>query len=163
MKNLFTLVLACTLLSACGGNKHDSFLGKYEYTNNFDKSQKILEVSKDGDAFLLNFDLTKKNDFRPLTKTKDSLQYNGDAVSLSADKNTIYIRKINAKRVSDEYATTFLNKVIADKKLCKELDAEAKQSSKQIKDSAAWDAYRAELQNRKPNGCILVNDGARFF
>jgi hypothetical protein len=155
---LATLVL---LLSGCADSQ-EKYLGKFSYKNPFIGKEEILEIKKDGDAYLFNEDITSINKITPMKKIPEGFEINSKTISLSADNNTLYFSNQSAQRVDSSYAEKYLLKIKENKKNCDELQIEVNTKHKEISDSKKWNEYVKTLKAREPEDCNLENSGMRW-
>jgi len=158
MKHLKLIIISLlsVLIYGCGQNNHDNFLGKYQYTDEFSNTIKILKISKDGDTFLLT-DNKKKP--LPMKKTNDGLEVNNIVLGISEDKNVLYFSGFfssnQATRITDAEEKQIIAEQAANE-LCKKLELEAALIKLDL--SFKKDLLKKRItaiQKRAPQGCII--------
>lgn len=92
---LLSLSVFITLMTGCG-QKHEAYVGRYEYMSASDGIARILEIRKNGDEYFV------EDEGKPPMKalpTSEGLDLNGLILSLTPDDNGIIIGGIEAKRI----------------------------------------------------------------
>jgi len=161
-KIISNLIIAFTLIIGVSCNaedQHSHYEGFYKYKDSWSGDDRILKITKDKDSFLLHED----DKVIPLEKTKDGFKAQDQLVKLSSDKQTLYLFSQELPRVTKAFAENLIKKQEDDKKLCKKLDKEAAKMAKEIKDKDRWNSYVDSLKDLTPKGCILINNGRRWF
>ncbi|WP_092761917.1 hypothetical protein [Rhodoferax sp. OV413] len=150
MKTLLTVLFLLLSVPDCNADEHAGYIGIWQTTG---QPPKILEISRDGDTYLLT-DLRatelsgKKQAARALSKTGPQLTVNTGVgsvpLALSADKNTLYFDKwtfaklpgTDAPRVKAELLSE-LQQRQSNRELCQTLGREVEQRGNDISRSNA--------------------------
>jgi len=103
-----SFILATTLI-ACSGDSLNSYVGLWERTNS--QFVRVLEISKDGDTYLIDDDILYDKDFlgnkkapHVLTKSDGKLSiqraFGSTQLALSKDKKTLRLADRSYKKIS---------------------------------------------------------------
>lgn len=149
MRLKFVSTVAFALLLTACGDSNDKAVGLYKYKSEITGTEKILEVKKDGEAYLFVEDVIRKDNAIALAETPDGLSYNNMPLKISKDGNTLYFSSINGSRVDKKYLDDKLEEIEQNKKACAALQKEVKANKSMDRES--WNNYVKEL--KVPDDC----------
>ena len=144
MKLKFVSTVAFALFLTACGNSNDKAVGLYKYKSEVNGTGKILEVKKDGGAYLFVEDVIRKSNAVALAEMPDGLSYNNIPLKISKDGKTLYFSSINGSRVDKKYLDEKLAEIENNKKACAALQEEVK--ANRSLDNKSWNKYVKDLK-----------------